>query len=47
MALTHLMSIEPVRHLPLPPTVIGLVAFLLLLALMGALLMFGKGRPHC
>jgi hypothetical protein len=34
------------RHLPAPPIVIGLLAFFLLLALMFALLMFGKGRPH-
>jgi hypothetical protein len=34
------------RSLPAPPIVIGLLAFCLLLALLFALLMFGKGRPH-
>jgi hypothetical protein len=34
------------RSLPAPPIVIGLLAFVLLLTLMLALLMFGKGRPH-
>ncbi len=34
------------RPLPAPPFVIGLLAFCLLLALLVALLMFGKGRPH-
>lgn len=48
MALTYLSaSEEPLRHLPLPPIVIGALAFVLLLVLMGGLLMFGKGRPHC
>jgi hypothetical protein len=31
---------------PLPPFVIGLIAFLALLAMMGVVLSMGKGRPH-
>jgi hypothetical protein len=37
---------EETRDLPVPPEVIGLIAFALLLSLMAVLLMFGKGRPH-
>ena len=37
---------EPLRDLPVPPIVFGLVTFGILLVLMVALLMFGKGRPH-
>ncbi len=37
---------EQTRDLPADPIVIGLVAFGLLLLMMLALLMFGKGRPH-
>jgi hypothetical protein len=37
---------EQLRQLPAPPIVFGLVAFLLLLSLLFALLVFGKGRPH-
>jgi hypothetical protein len=37
---------ETTRSLPAPPLVIGALAFAVLLALMLALLMFGKGRPH-
>ncbi len=37
---------ETPRDLPADPIVFGLLAFGLLLALMLALLMFGKGRPH-
>jgi hypothetical protein len=37
---------EQLRSLPAPPIVIGLLAFLLLLSMLFALLMFGKGRPH-
>ena len=44
----HLMlsAEEPLRHLPAPPIVIGLLAFGLLLAMLFAVLVFGKGRPH-
>ncbi len=37
---------ETTRTLPVPAPVIGALAFALLLSLMLALLMFGKGRPH-
>ena len=37
---------QQLRHLPAPPIVFGLVSFLLLLTLIFALLVFGKGRPH-
>ena len=37
---------EELRHLPVPAVVFGLIAFGLLLAMLLALLMFGKGRPH-
>ena len=41
------MLARDVPHdLPVPPLVIGLVVFFALCTLMGALLMFGKGRPH-
>jgi hypothetical protein len=46
MPVDLMLSAEKLRHLPAPPIVIGLLAFFLLLALMFALLMFGKGRPH-
>ncbi len=37
---------EQLRELPADPIVFGAIAFLLLLALLMGLLMFGKGRPH-
>lgn len=37
---------ETTRELPADPLVFGALAFGLLLMLMVALLMFGKGRPH-
>ncbi len=37
---------EELRELPADPIVFGVVAFVLLLALLIGLLMFGKGRPH-
>jgi hypothetical protein len=46
MSLDLMLAAEPTRDLPAPPIIIGLLAFCLLLALMFALLMFGKGRPH-
>jgi hypothetical protein len=47
MSLALMLSAEqPTRDLPAPPIVIGLLAFCLLLALLFALLVFGKGRPH-
>lgn len=33
-------------ELPLPAWAIGLIAFLLLLSMMGVVLSMGKGRPH-
>jgi hypothetical protein len=46
MSLISLAAEEHTRDLPLDPSVIGLLVFIALLALMAALLMFGKGRPH-
>jgi hypothetical protein len=47
MSLTHLVAAEEqTRDLPLPPIVIGLITFGILLLFMVGLLMFGKGRPH-
>jgi len=37
---------EQLRDLPVPAVVFGLIGFGLLLAMLMALLMFGKGRPH-
>lgn len=37
---------DVVHHLPVPPYVIGITIFVVLCAAMGALLIFGKGRPH-
>ncbi len=37
---------EETSELPAEPWVFGLVAFALLTAMLVALLMFGKGRPH-
>ncbi len=47
MALTMLVAAaETTRQLPFDPIFFGVLAFGLLLLLMLALLMFGKGRPH-
>jgi hypothetical protein len=46
MSLISLAAEEQTRDLPADPIVIGLVTFIILLALMAVLLMFGKGRPH-
>jgi hypothetical protein len=46
MSLISLAAEEQTRDLPADPIVFGLVSFALLLLLMLALLMFGKGRPH-
>ncbi len=47
MSLTHLAAAEEqTRDLPASPIVFGLIAFVLLLAMLLGLLMFGKGRPH-
>jgi hypothetical protein len=47
MSLDLMLSAEePLRHLPAPPIVIGLLSFALLLAMLFAVLVFGKGRPH-
>jgi hypothetical protein len=46
MSLISLAAAEKTRDLPADPIVIGLIAFVILLTLMAALLMFGKGRPH-
>jgi hypothetical protein len=37
---------EQLRHLPVPPIVIGGGTFVLLLLLIMAVLIFGRGRPH-
>ncbi len=37
---------QAATQLPVPAEFFGLLAFLLLMSLMLALLMFGKGRPH-
>lgn len=37
---------EHTRELPLDPIWIGLITFVILLALLAGVLMFGKGRPH-
>ncbi len=46
MSMTSLAAAEHTRDLPADPIVFGLVTFVLLVALMVGLLMFGKGRPH-
>jgi len=42
----YLAAEEPVRDLPADPLVFGVLAFVILVSLLAALLMFGKGRPH-
>ncbi len=46
MAMTYLAAEEPLRDLPADPLVFGLISFVVLVALIVALMMFGKGRPH-
>jgi len=46
MALDYVVAEEPLRDLPADPLVFGVVAFVILIAMLVALLMFGKGRPH-
>lgn len=46
MALTLLAAAEAPRELPIDPIWVGILVFALLLAMVVALLMFGKGRPH-
>jgi hypothetical protein len=48
MASTSVLTVlaEHGHKLPADPIVIGLTSFVLLLLMMVALLMFGKGRPH-
>jgi hypothetical protein len=47
MPVSSILLAQDVEHdLPVPAQVIGLVIFIVLCALMAALLMFGKGRPH-
>jgi len=40
------VAVEQERELPMPPLVMGVLIFALFCAIMLALLMFGKGRPH-
>jgi len=42
----YLAAEEPLRDLPADPLVFGVIAFVILLAMLVALLMFGKGRSH-
>jgi hypothetical protein len=37
---------EHLRELPVPPIVIGTGSFVLLMMLIVAVLIFGRGRPH-
>jgi hypothetical protein len=37
---------EHLNHLPFPAPLFGVLAFVLLCALLVGTLMFGKGRPH-
>ncbi|MBA2443919.1 MAG: hypothetical protein H0V49_01120 [Nocardioidaceae bacterium] len=46
MSANFVVAAEELRELPADPLVFGVVAFVLLLALLIGLLMFGKGRPH-
>lgn len=41
----QLVSLEA-HHLPFPPILFGLLAFLCLLVMMAVVLSIGKGRPH-
>jgi hypothetical protein len=46
MSRNMLAASEHLRPLPFPPEVYGLLAFLILCALLLGVLVFGKGRPH-
>ncbi|MDQ3484244.1 MAG: hypothetical protein M3445_02340 [Actinomycetota bacterium] len=46
LAASYLTAEEPLRDLPADPLVFGVIAFVILLVMLVALLMFGKGRPH-
>jgi len=46
MSAPLVIAAEELRELPADPLVFGAVAFVLMLALLLGLLMFGKGRPH-
>ncbi len=48
MSIVHVVAeeAEQTRELPLPPVMIGLLAFGILLLLLFVTLSFGKGRPH-
>jgi len=46
MSTPLVIAAEELRELPAHPLVFGVVAFVLLIALLLGLLMFGKGRPH-
>ncbi|MBA3308794.1 MAG: hypothetical protein H0U28_01880 [Nocardioidaceae bacterium] len=46
MASTFLAAAEAPRDLPIDPILVGILVFALLLAMVAAVLMFGKGRPH-
>ncbi len=41
-----LLEAEAVRELPIPAWAFGVIAFLLLMALLALTLAIGKGRPH-
>ncbi len=42
----NILAAEQTRELPVDPVVVGVITFVLLMALLLGLLMFGKGRPH-
>jgi hypothetical protein len=46
MSRTLVAQGEHIHNLPFPALVFGLLAFLMLCAMLVAVLMFGKGRPH-
>ncbi len=46
MAPTFFAAAQEQRELPIDPILVGILTFALLLAMLAALLMFGKGRPH-
>jgi hypothetical protein len=41
----QLVALET-HHLPFPPIIFGLLAFVCLLVMMAIVLSIGKGRPH-
>ncbi len=44
--MSMIVGAEQARGVPLPPEVVGLIAFGILLLLLVIALGFGKGRPH-